>query len=284
MLGQKFYSKIASNKWWDKYKDEKNVLIEDMDKNHEYMGFNLKIWSDKYAYPVEIKYGGTLMRPQVIIVTSNYSIQECFPDPSIHLPLLERFKVIHKTQRWNATVNTVLMPTADTSSEDETDNVHPCAKPFKKVFKTKSLKKKPRKYDKPLKKPALYRQDATGSIVPNKQKQPLVSLALQEAKAIAAEEDSASGIDVINIDDSNEEDSTEAFITSMGKCNYCNILLPYCKCMESEDDTIYCNYCSHPENDCQCFESQKDKDDPDYIYNGNDEFGSDEFSQDLLDL
>jgi len=99
MLGQ-FYPKIASNKWWDKYDGEDHVLIEDMDTSHHYQGYNLKIWADKYAFPVEVKNGADWIRPKVIIVTSNYSIKQVFPDPSIHLPLLERFKEIHLTERY----------------------------------------------------------------------------------------------------------------------------------------------------------------------------------------
>jgi len=108
LTGPGRYLKNAANKWWDKYNAEENVLIEDLDKIHSYQGFYLKIWADKYAFPVEIKNGGDLIRPKMIVVTSNYKIEEIFPDPSTHLPLMERFKIITLTKRWDDTVNTVL--------------------------------------------------------------------------------------------------------------------------------------------------------------------------------
>lgn len=110
LTGPGRYLKNAANKWWDKYNGEENVLIEDLDKIHSYQGFYLKIWADKYAFPVEIKQSGDLIRPKMIVVTSNYNIEEIFTDPSTYLPLKERFKIITLTKRWDdtATVNTAL--------------------------------------------------------------------------------------------------------------------------------------------------------------------------------
>jgi len=36
-----------------------------------------------------------MIRPKKIIVTSNYTIEECFPNVQDHLPLKRRFKVKH---------------------------------------------------------------------------------------------------------------------------------------------------------------------------------------------
>jgi len=154
-LGDKFYAKIAANKWWDKYKGEPNVLIDDFDKSHAYQIANLKIWADVYAFPVEIKYGNDMIRPKIIIITSNYSIKEIWPDPIEHNPILRRFKEIHKAVKWNATIDGVL-----------------------KKKKTKAVKtlvgKSPKKVKKnhlPLKKPAMFKQNANGDIVKNYQDQ-----------------------------------------------------------------------------------------------------------------
>lgn len=211
MLGRNFYAKNAANKWWDQYRNQDNVLIEDMDKSHTYQGFYLKIWADKYAYPVEIKTSGDLIRPKVIIVTSNYSIEEVFPDPSIHLPLLERFKVIHKTQPWNATVNTALKK----------------SKLPKKSKKIGLVKK--RKFDQALKKPALYRQAANGMIVENNVIQPVIeeSLALREAQEIAREKE------VLEIMDSDDEHDA---LINHELCFLCGEEYDGCSCMDSEND------------------------------------------------
>jgi len=182
MLGDRFYPKIASNKWWDKYNGEEGVLIEDIDTSHAYQGYYLKIWTDKYAFPVEVKNSADWIRPKVIIATSNYSIQEVFPDPSIHLPLMERFKVIHLTERY-----------------------------VKPVLKHKDLPKKAvrpmkRKFDQPLKKPALYRQTASGKIVPNHEKQVLIDEVLplnqtQEIVISSSSEEEKDCVEEIVIED-----------------------------------------------------------------------------------
>jgi len=163
ILGDRFYPKIASNKWWDKYKGEENVLIEDVDKTHTYQAYNFKIWADKYAFPVEIKYGNDVVRPKIIVVTSNYPIKEVFPDPRDHEPLLRRFKEVHKNVKWNATIDGVLKS--------------------KKVKAKESLvnkkAKKVKKNHMPLKKPALYKQNANGDIVPSKQDQMIIEDIIQ---------------------------------------------------------------------------------------------------------
>lgn len=37
------YRKTANNKWWDGYRDQENVIMDDLDKKHEYMGYHLKV-------------------------------------------------------------------------------------------------------------------------------------------------------------------------------------------------------------------------------------------------
>lgn len=274
MLGQKFYSKVASNKWWEKYKGEENVLIEDMDTTHTYQGYNMKIWADKYAFPVEIKFAADLIRPKIIIVTSNYTIQEVFPDPAIHLPLLERFKVIHKSKRWNANAFTELMPVEDSFEEiDENTRTNAKAR-FQKVQKSKPQKKRFRKFDQPVKKAALYRQNADGNIVANTEKQPLVSLALKEAQTIAKEPDLIEIMDsdnekeVLEVQPTNpyhdvnyDEDGDPLFISgAYDQCNNCGAYIIDCICMESDlsyDKDENFNYSDsdyHPDDNEECSE------------------------------
>lgn len=88
------YRKIANNKWWDGYQDEENVLIDDLDKKHEYMGYHLKIWADRYAFIAETKGSSRYCRPKRIIVTSNYHPKDIWGDTTTLGPLLRRFKVV----------------------------------------------------------------------------------------------------------------------------------------------------------------------------------------------
>jgi len=83
------------NKWWCGYAGQETVIIEEADpKTMEHMASRMKQWADRYPFPGEIK-GGRLegLRPSRVIVTSNYDIRECFPNPADYQPLERRFKV-----------------------------------------------------------------------------------------------------------------------------------------------------------------------------------------------
>lgn len=84
------------NKWWDGYNFEEVVVIEEWSPKNECSASNLKIWADRYPFTAEVK-GSSLqkIRPIKIIVTSNYTIKECFPNPADYEPLQRRFKQVH---------------------------------------------------------------------------------------------------------------------------------------------------------------------------------------------
>jgi len=83
-----------SNKWWDGYTGQDAVIIEEWDPSQKDWGSSfLKKWCDHYAFNAEVK-GGTLMaRPKTIVITSNYTIKDCFPDARDWEPLERRFTV-----------------------------------------------------------------------------------------------------------------------------------------------------------------------------------------------
>lgn len=96
-----------NNKWWEKYSGEPNVLIEDVGQTHLWMGDFLKIWADRYGFRAEIKCDSRVLRPLKIVVTSNYTIRELWPDKAVYVcskvpyyllisqePLERRFKLI----------------------------------------------------------------------------------------------------------------------------------------------------------------------------------------------
>lgn len=83
------------NKWWDGYKHEEVVAIEEWSPDNGLTAQALKKWADRYPFPGEIK-GGlmTRLRPKKIIVLSNYTLEQCFPRQEDLEPLKRRFKVI----------------------------------------------------------------------------------------------------------------------------------------------------------------------------------------------
>lgn len=83
-----------NNKWWDNYSGEKVVIIEDVGKTHEWMGDYLKIWADRYPFRAEVKQASLMIRPEVIIVTSNYHPKDLWGDESVLGPLLRRFEIV----------------------------------------------------------------------------------------------------------------------------------------------------------------------------------------------
>ena len=83
------------NKWWDGYNGEDVVLLDDWDPKHDVLVSHLKQWADRYPFRAEMKGSSIMARPKKIIVTSNYSIDECFQNPQDVDAIKRRFK-IHK--------------------------------------------------------------------------------------------------------------------------------------------------------------------------------------------
>jgi hypothetical protein len=94
--GDKLFSKPA-NKWWDGFKPNYHdvVLLDDFEKDRKDMAHNLKIWADHYPFVAETKGSSMTIRPKVIHVTSNYTIDQIFgDDPVLTEAIKRRFKVI----------------------------------------------------------------------------------------------------------------------------------------------------------------------------------------------
>lgn len=89
-------------KWWDGYEMQKVVLMEDFDRNTCTLQ-ELKLWADQYAdINCEIKGGMCVPVYNVLIITSNYSIDYCFPwkdDSAANEAITRRFKEIEYKNR-----------------------------------------------------------------------------------------------------------------------------------------------------------------------------------------
>lgn len=81
------------NKWWDGYKGQDVVIIEEWSPDVKGLTSYLKIWSDRYPFNAEVKGSSDKIRPQKIIITSNYSMEECFEGEDLNA-LKRRFKQI----------------------------------------------------------------------------------------------------------------------------------------------------------------------------------------------
>ena len=84
------------NKWFIGYRGEETILCDDFGPNQcFYLGWYMKRWADIYAFPMETKGGGKLIRPKHIVVTSQYLIEECFQDQRTVDAVKRRFRVKH---------------------------------------------------------------------------------------------------------------------------------------------------------------------------------------------
>lgn len=78
------------NKWWDGYKGEDCVIIEEISLQHAQLIHHIKIWLDRYPFPAETKGLVGKIRPKVIVVCSNYTPREIWPLPSDYEPVERR--------------------------------------------------------------------------------------------------------------------------------------------------------------------------------------------------
>lgn len=85
-----------ANKWWDAYQDEEVVIFDDIDPSMGWCKRFLKIWGDRYPFLAEEKGGTKRIRPQLFIVTSQYSIEDCFSDQETRDALRRRYTVVKK--------------------------------------------------------------------------------------------------------------------------------------------------------------------------------------------
>ncbi len=98
-----YYDK-APNKWFVGYRGEETLLLDDMGPEQcKYLSWYIKRWADLYSFPMETKGGGRQIRPKRCIVTSQYTIAECFEDYKVAEAVERRFEVI-RLRHWRIRV------------------------------------------------------------------------------------------------------------------------------------------------------------------------------------
>lgn len=90
-----------NNKWWDGYRGEETVIIEDLDIYDKALGGDIKRWADHYHFPAEYKGGVKRIRPKKIIITSNYPPEGIWDDDETVGPIRRRFGVVHFDEKFN---------------------------------------------------------------------------------------------------------------------------------------------------------------------------------------
>lgn len=89
-----YYSKNA-NKWWDGYSPTMNmVLLDDLGKEGEMLGSYIKRWTDRYPFNAEVKGSSIVIRPELIVITSNFWPHDIWGDANTLLPILRRIQII----------------------------------------------------------------------------------------------------------------------------------------------------------------------------------------------
>lgn len=89
------YPKIPSTKFWDGYRGQTNVIIDEFRGD---IGIsNILRWFDRYPVLVEIKGSATVLNAVLIIVTSNIDPRNWYPDldQETKEALLRRLEITH---------------------------------------------------------------------------------------------------------------------------------------------------------------------------------------------
>ena len=91
------YRKL-NTKWWDGYSvvdpDHKVVLCEDLHPDTWDVLPQLKVWADHYPFRAETKGSSLTIRPEKIVVTSNYTPERCFARREDVAAVRRRFTVL----------------------------------------------------------------------------------------------------------------------------------------------------------------------------------------------
>lgn len=99
MEGVTWYNKM-NNKWWNGYRDQKYVIMQDIDPDRlKGLVDHIKQWADRYPFTAELKNTARTISPEGyrLVITSNYSIEQCFPKEDDQNAIYRRFNVIELT-------------------------------------------------------------------------------------------------------------------------------------------------------------------------------------------
>ena len=79
--------------------NEDYVLIDDIEPVHHVLGHHIKQWADHYPFTAEQKGTSIRIRPKVIVITSNYTIDEIWTGTMAEA-IKRRFIVVNCEQKY----------------------------------------------------------------------------------------------------------------------------------------------------------------------------------------
>lgn len=104
------YIKDPKTQWWDNYRGESTVIIDDFDKYQVSQGGDMKRWLDIYPFQAQYKGGSELIRPEKIVVTSNYHPKDIWEDPITIKAITRRVLLTHFPDKTPFNYNTPIDP------------------------------------------------------------------------------------------------------------------------------------------------------------------------------
>lgn len=123
------------NKWWCGYQGQTTALVEDIDPEcAQRLARYIKVWCDKFPFCAEVKGASSLIRPEKIVFTSQYTIEECFNERDAvairrrcKVRKIENFKEVETevpiSPQPGTAVTGVNVPRVDTPRPTRTDTV-----------------------------------------------------------------------------------------------------------------------------------------------------------------
>nr|WAE42615.1 MAG: replication associated protein [Cressdnaviricota sp.] len=87
------------NKWWDGYTDQEVIYLDDVDPGHSvWLPSFLKVWGGGHPFIAEVKGNSRQIIPKLVIVTSQYPIDQVFTDRETREAITRRFIEIKKEE------------------------------------------------------------------------------------------------------------------------------------------------------------------------------------------
>lgn len=93
------------NKWWDGYQNEDVIHIDEICPDQsKWIAPFLKKWADKWPFDAEVKGGALQIRPKLVVITSNYTMEEMGFGENDFPALRRRFRQVEKFRDQNIIV------------------------------------------------------------------------------------------------------------------------------------------------------------------------------------